>query len=206
MYIKMSNNILIVYFFVVNVYALESNAFISILLDTSRSSKWKNNVSKNTWQHGRKWVCVGSNAHKSNHYSKEQVQIFPISQNMETLISYLNVTLKKKRVRLSELIFHREKLIKTLNQGSHRTKRQDLPGPHTCRPMKTSLSVRFQHCSAPQPARDPHPTLPTPALWRGSLGKTPGTPGHQNQATWCNESGRSLSSPPSVKADKQRTH
>lgn len=34
----------------------------------------------------------------------------------------------------------------------------------------------------------------------------PGTLGHQNQATWCNESGKSLFSPPSVKTDKQRSH
>lgn len=72
-----------------------------------------------------------------------------------------------------------------------------------CPLTKTSLSVRSRHCSEPQPAPDLDPTHPTPAPWRGSLGRTPGIPGRRNQATWCNESGRALSSPRSVRGDKQ---
>lgn len=92
--------------------------------------------------------------------------------------------------------------IKGRCQTSFGTRRQDLPGPDMCQLMKMSLSVRFQHCNELQPAHDPSPMLPTPAPWKGSLGRMLGTLGHQNRAMLCNESGRSLSFPPSVKAEK----
>lgn len=65
------------------------------------------------------------------------------------------------------------------------------PGRGRCPLRRRSLSVLSQRCSAPQRARAPDPRSPTHEPWRGSWGRRQGILGHQSQATWCSESGRS---------------
>lgn len=72
------------------------------------------------------------------------------------------------------------------------------PGPGMCPPRPKSPSVQSRRCSAPQTARALRPMSQTRERWRGSGGRRPEILGRQSQATWCNESGRSPSSPPST--------
>lgn len=65
------------------------------------------------------------------------------------------------------------------------------PGPGRCPPRRRFLSVQSQHCSAPQRARELDPMRRTPEPWRGNWGRRQEILGHQSQAMWCNESGRS---------------
>lgn len=72
------------------------------------------------------------------------------------------------------------------------------PGPGRCQPRPKSPSVQSRHCSAPQTARAPRLMSQTRERWRGNGGRRPEILGRQSRATWCNESGRSPSSPPSA--------